>query len=310
MKTKIVILILVLAIAAGTIYSRSKYERNSAFVQRQQEAAAVLRIEKEELQKELDYINDQLRNRTIGSGNVVMLFEKPHESILSEVLPLMEDYGYPGTIAISADAYPGGEGCMTVLELRSLMDKGWDLCVYWDGEGSIGEYKASLEPIWAALGTDCPGLLYLRSGGYFTYKDQEILDAGFHVAVHHGEVTELSAREDKDDLFTIGASLWNEPGMIRYLQDLAAVGGSIVLTVDFESPYGKFNGDNFANMHSYLVKQEGNLIVTDLPSARNQLSEADRSSYLHQRKAWLEGEIARYDSQIDALFQLKPGDVS
>lgn len=305
MKTKLLILALVLAISIGLIASRSRQQAQAVFAQEQENAALLLQRERADYERELAQLEEQLRSVYQGQGSYVLLLERPDQSMI-ELAEQLKERGATAVVALSHSAYPGAEGCISREEFDDLLEQGWRCCLYWDGKTDLPEAVESARPVFEALGQPLPTALYVANGGYYTYKDDQILEAGFTIVVHHGEVRSLIAREDSETLFPLGAVRWNDPVIRPLLVDMSQYGGALAAVVDFETRYGEYDSEKFTRMLDYLEDEAMYLVSTDLEGARQSTADSFHDSYPHQRRDWLAAEIARIDDLIAQVYATQP----
>jgi len=306
MRKQILMLLLAAAVSAGLIYATYQQALDRAYTEEFDSAARTLRIERSQVEAELSEVNSQLKQVVIGKGCTCFIFEELYEELYTDVLPVMMDYGYTGVLALSDTFFPGQEGCITVEQFDYLTSHGWTTCLYYDDYVTLPHFLKQMQSKLDSLELEMPKAICLAAGDYRSFKDKQLLDAGFTTVIHHGEEGDLITRQDDDELFLVGASGWNISTVKTTLEDVSSYGGSVALFVDFSTPSGMFVEDWFENMCKFLKSQSKTLYLSDIDGLRSNLSMVDQNQELLNQKAFLESEIQRYDNEITAIYQLNP----
>lgn len=304
MKRTIAVLLLAVLLAAGMAAVSRDRALQGAYADEYEAAARRLRMERGEVEKELEQVRGQLRQVVIGEGAVSILFEELPEAVVEEAYPLMQACGFAGVLALTPDTLPGTEGNLTVKEYQLLLSRGWTACVLWDDVVDLERYTRRLSEALEEQGLELPDALYVMPGDYHSFKDEIIRDQGYHIVVHHGETEEIIAREDPEELFHVGAAQWNQSGIWDIMTQTAEKGGGVVFSVDFSTESGCFDEELFGKMCQELEKRSGQLYVTGLQGLRENLAMAQTNRYLTSRREYLEGELERYDREIAAVYRI------
>lgn len=303
MKKQIAILFLAVLLAVGMAWNSYQQALQSAYSDEYEAAARRLRVERSEVEKELDSVRKQLRQVVIGKGAGAFVFEELPEAVYEDAYPVLKKFGYPAVLAFSPKNLPEQEGNLTIKQVKRLMKEGWSTCLLWDDMTELGRYTENMKNNLEELGLELPTTLYVVQGDYQTFKDEDIFAQGYTTVIHHGEALEVIAREDEEELFHVGAVRWDRQGIRSIVSRVAEHGGSIVFSIDFSTQAGSFEPELFGNMCK-VIQDNQKLYVTDPDGLRQNLSMTETNDYLTQREAYLVEELERYDKEIAAVYQV------
>ena len=224
MKKKIgfaCIILLIIALAGCTVMMVKKnradqqaaQERLAALQQAQTEELVPLRAKETELQQKIAALQETITGGTKQVGSAVVLFREPSVKITGEIQQIMDTYKVQGTILLSPDALPGTGDYLSVREMVTLTDAGWDLCVPYLPEDEMEQLLATIRacalPTPVALYIDeettvDTGLsAYMNRFGLqavITWDNTEIPGGVVSIAAH-------SHREEKESINTLFDSL-------------------------------------------------------------------------------------------------------
>ena len=122
-KIRLLILILLMAGALGLLLWRDVAEQRRQRTEsaQREEQLRPLRVEKTQLEQELEDLENEYNLMATGAGTVTVLFTDLDERIYTDIYPTMKEYGFAGMLAISSDYLPDGEGRMTSEQIRELL---------------------------------------------------------------------------------------------------------------------------------------------------------------------------------------------
>lgn len=305
---RLLILAAAFCLTVGLVRVTLAQSLQAAWQEEREAAARSLRVERSEVEQELERLNANHSKVVIGRGSLCLFIEQLYPELYTQVVPLLAERRMTAVLALSPDHLPGQEDRLTLEEYATLMENGWSACLYWDGEGSLSQYARKMGLRLEELGISMPHTLYIAYGRYAPQLDEEILEAGFTAVVHHSENGEVIVRADSEKLFHLGCVAWNAPRIRSTLEQTGEYGGALGLYLDFSTTYGVFQEERFGKMLNYLAGQSDKLLLGTVAAARDSLSAENTEDFYTARKAYLEGELDRYDREIAAIYKLTPED--
>ncbi len=223
MKKKIgfaLIILLIIALAACTVMlvkqnradQQAAQEKLYTLQQAQTEELVPLRAKESELQQRITTLQSAITGGIRQVGSTVVLFRTPSTLLTGEIKSILDTYKVQGTVLLSPDALPGMEGCLSLRELVSLIDGGWDVCVPYLAEDEMEQLLSTIRV--SALPT--PTTLYIPEGtavddlaAYMSrFQLQAVISWG-DVDVPDGmvSITAHSHREEKESINALFDSL-------------------------------------------------------------------------------------------------------
>ena len=106
--------------------SAAQVAHNSALLQ---DAVTPLRNEKRLLEDELAILQAEIPDEETLSGATNVIIDSPHKNALTEIVPVVENAGYRGIIAVPWEFCPGDDGAMSETEFSNLLSRGWAWCL-------------------------------------------------------------------------------------------------------------------------------------------------------------------------------------
>lgn len=309
-KIRLVILILVMAAGIGLLLWKdiADQRRQQTEYKQKDEQLRPLRVEKRQLEQELDDLEDEYDLLISGAGTATVLFTDLDERIYTDIYPVMEDYGFEGMLAISADYLPDGEGRMTSEQIRELLDAGWVCCPTWQTDGSMQSVQ-HLETILTDLEAAPSHTVYFEDGAYSQIYDGELAAAGYTSVIHHGEEDlPLVTSEVSGGIWHPGAvGLQGEEPRFR-LEDAVAEKANIIFTVSYVREEEMYNSNPFTSMLDYLSEYSARseLTVTQPEAAREYFQNISRdaetvAAEYDQKREELERQMQDIEAQIEAV---------
>ncbi len=97
------------------------------------------------LVNELEEIEEELKTFDVndtgdagkGMAGYCVLITQPRYEIVSEIEPLLTEYGIPGHVCLSESSFPDDEDNISSWQMDELLDMGWDLCITVNGDTDI-----------------------------------------------------------------------------------------------------------------------------------------------------------------------------
>lgn len=274
------------------------------------DARRPLLVKKHEIEQQLVDLEKNYEANKMPKGTTQVVFTGLEADVYNICYPIMKEFEYTGTLAVSMNQLPGMEGLMTVEQFQELVKEGWKICIKWDHETPVNRWWPELQKKVKDLGFEtCPSV-YFTTGTYTGSLDAQLQQMGFTIVIHHGEESaSLIQLNDEEGLWHIGAvGLMGEKPKLR-LTEAIAQKGNITYLVGFELEDEHYDERSFRSMLSYFDTYENNLelIVTDTEGARQHYREraivyeqAKEEAYKQDRAA-LEEELAKVEAELDEL---------
>lgn len=313
MRQRIVLIVTIVLIACLSFFlwnENKKEQKQVAKYEELNEKLRPLKVQKEKLQQELVDLEKNYEIAKIPKGTTQVLFTDLNEQVYTICYPIMKDYGYTGTLALSLSQLPGTEGCMNLEQFRELIDAGWDVCIKWDNAAKVNDWWPQLQEQLKQLGLTAVPTVYFTTGTYTAALDAQLQQMGFSIVVHHGEEGRyLIQLADEAGLWHLGAvGFMGDKPKLR-LREAVAQKGNIVFLVGFELEDEIYNEKSFVSMLGYFDSYSANeeLIVANMEETRQHYRErlaeyetAKEEEY-KQAKAALEAELTAVEAEIAEL---------
>lgn len=265
--------------------------------------------QKNQLQSQLTALEREYTAQHNGAATLILLVTELDETVYTQVYPQLQAAGCVATLALSPNALPGMEGCISVEDFSSLLAEGWSACVAWDGETPLEDWLLPVRAWLEEHGQPMPTVLLVEQGRYSEELDAKLLDSGFATVLHHGEDGLPIVTTDTDgEPWRVGACGWLNANANNRTVTAVNTGGSLALTVGSKNREESYDPEQFPRMLERLTALERNdqLIVTDAPTAKAHHAEveAERGAIQTEyetQKAALEAQLAEIEAEIETM---------
>ncbi len=309
----LIILALVLLAAALLItllgvelQDRTEKEKRSDILER----AAPLEQERDALVARRDRMQRDYYDAVRAPATEQMLFLELDPLLYEEAFPAMRERELSGVLGLSPQELPGKEGKITMAQFHEMLTAGWDLCLVCQ-ESDFAAWDRDMTELLNREGIDKPTAVYFPENAFHVSMEEEVLQAGYTVVVHHGEDRlDVLSGELSDLLWLMGAHPWNYSGVKAEISELARRRGAHCFTVRFSPGREEYSTESFAKMLDYLdpFLKDGSLRVTGFQAARD-LHDPDKNGEHAATEQWervraeLNEQIRSLDEQIQAIYQ-------
>lgn len=307
--TLLVIIVLLVGLLQVLTTEQTNHEL-PASIQTANDQAGSLVMQKSNLYKQRDRVQQEYTKRIQGMGTATLLFTQPDAVFMDIVVPMMEKSGLVGMVAFGADCHPGTEGCITLEQWHQLKAAGWEICLMWDGKTRLTSWMDKVNQYMTEKGIAPTLSVYVPDG----LLSQELLiqarEMNLKALVHHGEESEEQQAIRGNDVWTPTAIAWHLDNTSEKVDAIASSGGSIVLEVKNEILWEGGYRRLFQSMLEKLViwQNEDQLRIATIDQAiayrqgvlmGGMELEEEMRSHLEA----LDLQIEELDLQIDALYQ-------
>lgn len=274
------------------------------------EQSRTLKVKQKQLEQELETLEKTYEKSKAPNAVGEIIFTDLNEQIYSVCYPIMQEYEYTGTLALSMEKFPGEEGCMTVEQFRELMEAGWDICITWQTETAVNRWWPNFQNKLTVLGVEPGEVVYFPSGTYSADAETAIQELGFKIAVVYkgGDESPLQLQYE-EGIWHVGAVGLMSTKPRLWLNEAVAQDANVAYLVGFEAEEELYNEKSFRSMLNCLDEYEATdeLIVTNIDDARDHyyirsigLAPEVESQY-QQQKVALEEELAEIKEQLDKI---------
>lgn len=273
-----------------------------------------LAVRQEQIEQELETLEETYEKSTSPNAVVQVLFTELDEQVYTLCYPIMQEYEYTGTLALSPEQFPGEEGCMTVEQFRELIDAGWEICITWQTGADVNQWWPNLQNKLTVLGVESGQVLYFPKGTYSADLDASIQELGFSVAVisKAEEETPLQLQYE-EGVWHVGAVGLMSSKPRLWLREAVAQDANLAYLIGFEVEEELYNEKSFRSMLTCFDEYEATeeLIVTNIDDAREHYHSRsvgvnpELESQYQEKKAALEAELSEVKKQleeIDAMY--------
>lgn len=193
---------------------------------------------------------------------VILLCTQPSGKILSDVYPIVDQYGYSAGIVISENAFPGDADCLTESDVAYLLDQGWELCL---GANVNTDLTALYQRVVDA-GLPAPVAVYYPANDATKAQEEQALALGIQTVIRYGKNI---AEGNTDGLWYLSAYGSSESDSKSVFQTKARNAAPLALTVGYSSSREQFSSENYGNMLKTVSSYErtGDVEVLSIQSA-------------------------------------------
>lgn len=285
--------LVVLLQAANKIKARNEAERDELRERAEayDEAMKPLLSEKRRIERELEMLDDEQAKAQTFAASVFFLCTEPDAGIMTDIVPALETYGYPGLLAVSEDRFFGDEGCLTVTQANTLLRKGWELCISADAATDIEALCSRI----AEEGLPTPAAVYYPEGDFIADQEDTLRSLGIDKLICYGKKAE--------------SRLWSAIAYGNYESDakkmflgVTQAGDSIALTVGYTRAREQYVASNFNAMLRTIDSGigDGTAYVRTLAAAKDCYLEykGSGSGVFVNRRSELENRLKEINAQL------------
>ena len=269
-----------------------------------------LEVKKEQLEQELKELEDAYEESKSPNAVVQVVFTELDEQVYTVCYPVMKEYGYVGTLALSPEEFPGAEGCMSVEQFQELRDEGWGISVTWQAGANVEQWWTNMQNKMLVLGIEQGKTLYFPKGTYTPELDETILKLGFSIALSNTEegATPLQMKYE-EGVWHVGAVGLMSSRPKLWLREAVANDANIAYLVGFETEEELYNQSSFRSMLNCFDEYEATkeLVVTNVEQAKTHyynrtlgLSTELENQY-QTKKASMEQELEQVKKQLKEI---------
>lgn len=302
--------LLILAAAAGAVYSIRDNRSNLNDINAREERANALRRELEPLKSERTELeNEQAKlklsysEEANGVSVFSVIFSDMSEAIYTSVLPIMKQFGYVANVAVSGAYEIGASGKLSAAQLASLNGEGWSISVAWNGEGDGAEHYASVKAAIEGTGAAVfPAVLY--TGERFTPAQAAALRGAGVTDIIVPETTKLSDElADAGNSGIVRSAAWDREGGNLVILAGISMHEDVIFTAVGEG----LNTPLFRSMLDMLRLHESGIAVKSLGERESYRAEAERERAKREeeaqtRLAEIDARIREIKAEINALY--------
>lgn len=297
------------------------------------ERAAPLEHEKTTLQQQLYRLEGNLIDTLPCASTMTVTVLRLDSALYDTIFPIFSgtsEYvsgNFPialtGTICLSADELPGGEGNITFDEYCEMIDSGWTSALFISASdaSNIEGYIQRMSSLLHDMGIDMPDTACFANGAYSTSYDNTLSELGIEYVIHSGEegLPLISADSDAP-VWRAGALGWNTIGKSAVLMgDLIVNIGNAVFTIDFNPratdtyfPADAMSSASLGRMTDKLRQYvDGGALIVGPLSAGEEAYLLHKQAYelsrpaIELKRAELEAKIADIDRRLYAIYSGK-----
>ena len=269
-----------------------------------------LTVKQEQLEQQLIDLETEFNKASAPYSIVEVLFTELDERVYSQCYPIMKEFGYVGTLAVSLEELPGEEGCMSLEQFQELVDEGWGVCVTWPGDTVVDSWWTNLNKRLNELGIVPGKTMYFPQGTYSAELDSTIQELGFTITTSSvaSEVSPLQLQYE-EGVWHTGAVGLMSPKPRLWLREAVAQYANVAFLVGFEVEEELYNEKSFRSMLNCFDEYEATeeLIVANTDTAREQYYkrslgvDVKLEEEYQAQKASLEEELAQVKKQLKEI---------
>lgn len=309
-KILVWVVIAVLAVGVSLLFLQPDQTKTQATSAAESQAYSQLATQLSTLTREKNQLRSEYEKKIVGLGTLSLVFTDIDALLMDRPLPLMEQSGLTGVLAFSCTKYPGAQGCITMEKWLELKEKGWESCLYWDGEAPLDTCLSDASRQLTQLGLDMPDTLYSASGALSEEQMDALTTHGVRTLIYTTEETDVFMAEmPVDGVWVLGGMPYTVNKAGTQSNSINAAGGSLAMLVPDTVELMSERLSLFESMVQTLANRHamGTALITTITGARVQRQQniADREALEKERDAKLleiEEQINEVNRQINALL--------
>ena len=102
----------------------------------------------------------------LGGKPIIQRVYERVKPFFEETIGLFENYKWTGLFGLSANTIPGSKGTISRQMYEQYIDKGWETCLYWDGNSDLSVFLEDMTNRLEKQGFEFPSTLVLDSADY------------------------------------------------------------------------------------------------------------------------------------------------
>lgn len=225
-------------------------------------------------------------------------------------LYILDSYGWTGVIAISGNWIPGTEGSLSSELYESLLNRGWQSCIYWNEEEPLPDYLSYVKDYLDDEEIEFPTTLLVK-GTYDSDRYENLLDQyGVDRVICYpaGSVSSLNTRWTDEARQLFYYCDWTERSLDSYISLSRKQGGAfytICYTNDADRDDHELCLNQAEHFFEYIYKIENNdgkCIVGSMEKYELlKEREADGSFLTEKDMQYFESRIAELQQKIEEI---------
>lgn len=259
MKERIITLLSVaialVILVATYVSTHYKEEKQNAYNQIELETSSY-RTEKKQLEEKLDALQDEYTEIQQGVGSLLLVFFDLDEYFFQDIVPILEEKGIPATLCFSLESIMNTDADFAENTMQSLIDKGWETALYWDGDGEFYEWYEEISEELEERRVDKPTILCIESDKATLLNDIDLSAYGIDkILTKNYAIYDIAY--DTIATNTINGIGWftdNVPDSLTALCD----GGSLAYFIGTDHKFYSYRDEQFAKMLENIIKLVNN----------------------------------------------------
>ena len=303
--------ILFLAIGGVLIFSSVKLRRDDLEdrarlheISRQyDEVFTPLQQRRKELKEEIEALKLRHESGTDGCGVTAVLCTAPDERIMTDIAPVLREYGFVGVIAVGEDSMPGDSGCLSVEETKTLLDRGWELCYRVESGTSMENLRSLVQKLDLPL----PTCAYFPEGTCNSAWESILRGVGVQAIVQPRKTKGSSCGDEVLHILAMGSF---EEEVKDTCVSITGTGSAFVVTVGYTDSSELYQEDNFSLMLQTLQSLEktaqiriGTIADAYADSGIGGKTEAELDRDYQEKIAALQQELETVELEMQAVQQ-------
>lgn len=278
-----------------------------------QESVLSLDVQCRDIEKKIKKLEEDYQNQAMPKSTTQVLFTDLNEKVYTECFPIIQEYGYTGTLAVTSKQLPGKEGCMTLEQYSELIENGWDVCVQWESPTNVNRWWRDLKKEMEKLEINYEKVIYFPHGTYKTSLDTRIRQMEFEIVISEKLDKESPLQNQYEEgiwhIYGMG-SMTKQPK--KWLKEAVAQKANVVFLVSFELEHQLYNKTSFTRMlgsfEECVVGRE--LLVCNVNEAREHYRirqngvDAEIEKKYQERKEILEKQLEETKKELEKINAL------
>lgn len=276
-------------------YKSANAAETDALKQTRQELT-VLDTQKRDLIRQVETLQKQNIEENRLSYRITPIITNMQQTVFEETIGLFENYKWTGLFGLSANTIPGSKGMISRQMYEQYIDKGWETCLYWDGNSDLSVFLEDMTNRLEKQGFEFPSTLVLDSADYPQDYDELAKKYEFKTIVYtpaDDETMKLAPDQTKNGITRIVLCDWYDYQFEDYVLLAEQQGGVFCVTCSNNVENSDVNTEDTRTFLRFLYNQS-------MEDSKCSIGKLEYSFYQDEKNK-ANDELQAYNNQIEQL---------
>ena len=305
----LIVALLIISLGIFFVFEKREETNVSEDIHKMEVETSLIRSEKKSFQRELEELNKNYKAQTVGASRVILLFNDIDSDFVREICPLLQNRDIVGVMTLTKNNLPSNSSLLTKDAFNSLIDKGWETTLYYDGAVDVKLWYSEEKEAFDNGGIPLPTTVVVPNGVYTEELYNEFYTLGFEDIILKTYQPDISKTSDFGTLTVTDSVGWYTTNAAGIITLFSSRTGDIAFTVLGKTADEKYETEQFGKMIDTISHsvQKG-LVFYSTPSRsreyKNKLLENEvlLSDSYEKKRAELQEKINELDKEIERIY--------